>query len=533
MGELVDRLGKKAPGQLIKSEDWNGLVVAVEDLSVSVNTRFADVNDRLQTFSEEVEKRFQDLDAKMDGKLEELGVKIDALTQGFGDFRGAVEPLLGEYYRLTLETSRSNYAIGELAEITARVTDLRGNPLDLPEPEDRLWIDFVVANWGQLKPAPRFESLGGVGDRTISVRTDERGVARVFLRSDHAEYFTDEDEVEVADSLETRLEETNDSIVETILSAATPMDATVKGAFRALTEEYDRTDATRVSKYADAYFSKNAATIGGRIAPPIFRHRWRDHRSTVMAFARRDGDPVTPDQSRGVSSIQVTFRDWIFPWITIDYFVKTGPLVENLRERLAPKISDDFGRSVINVKTEVKEFVSSSGLIGKQRDYMVVREALAEVDVPRPLPFDLVSLTKPLQDAIGVQQMLEGGQGLGLDGREVAFGAFADAAVQTEDAVVRMDSQVAQVHQEITGYVNEQLQEAREQLQFEVQRAQANFKDQLLADNGPIMSVQKDLQAVTGQVQGVQTALNAKADMQTLARFVSGGISSPSFRPDQ
>ena len=526
MGKLVEQLGKKTPGQLIKSEDWNDLVVAVEDLSVSVNQR-------LQALDAKIDTKIQELGDRVDAQLQGLDDRVDALADDFNDFRGAVEPLLGEYYRLTMETTSTTYAIGELAEITARVTDLRGNPLDLSNPANRPWIDFVVASWGQLKPVAGFESLGGAGDRTISVRTDAQGVARVYLRSDHAEDFTDEDEAEVAVSLETKLPTTNRSIAETILSAATPMEAKESGAFRVLTAEYDRPDATRVSKYADAYFSKNATLITGRILPPIFTHRWRDYRSTVMAFARRDSDPITPDQSRGVSSIQVTFRDWIWPWIITDYFVETETLVESFRDRLVPKITDNFDRSVTDLKVEVNEFVSDTGLIGRQRNYLVMQEALDKVRPPQLPAYGLEKLTKPMQDALGIQKTLESVQGGGLDGQEVAFGAFANAAVQAEDAVGRVDSQVAQVEEQITGHVNEQLEEAREQLRFEVQQAQANLREQLLAEDGPIKTVQKSLQSVTGQVQGFETALEAKVDVQTLSRLVSGGIASPSFRPEQ
>jgi len=520
MGELVDRLGNKAAGQLIKSEDWNELVTAVEDLSVTVNQRFAAVDEQLQELSDRV-----------DGRLQELDNRVDALAEDFGNFRGTVEPLLGEYYRLTMETTRSSYAIGELAEITARVTDLRGNPLDLSDQAKRPWIDFVVASWGQLKPVAGFESLGGAGDRTISVRTDAQGVARVYLRSDHAEGFTDEDEVEVAVSLETTLPTTNKSIAETILSAATPMEAKERGAFRVLTAEYDRTDAPRVSKYADAYFSKNVPLIVGRFPPPIFTHRWRDYRSTVMAFARRDSDPVTPDQSRGVSSIQVTFRDWIGPWIITDYFVETAPLVERFHDRLIPKITDNYNQSVEDFKAEVNEFVLDKGLIGRQRNYRVMQEALDTLDPTQRPAYGLKKLTEPMQDAIGVQQTLESAQGAGPTGQGVAFGAFTGAAVRAEDAVVRVDAQVAQIQGQLTGYVDEQLGETRDQLLFQVQQEQVNLKDELLAEDGPIQTVQKSLQTVSGQVHGVQTALNAKADVQTLARFLPRGIAFPE-RPE-
>lgn len=489
MGELADRLGNKAAGQLIKSEDWNSLVAAVEVLSASVDDRLAAVDDQVQN----------------------LGARVEALSEDFSTFRGEVEPLLGEYYRLTMQTTRSSYAIGELAEITARVTDLRGEPLDLSNEVDRPWIDFVVASWGQLRPVAGFQSLGGAGDRTISVRTDAQGIAKVQLRSDHAEGFSDEDEAEVAVSLETRLATNNLSIAETILSAATPIEAKGMGAFQTLTTEYDRIDAPRVRNYADAYYLKNTALITGGIIPP-FTHRWLDYRSTLMAFARRDSDPVTPDQSRGVSSIQVTFRDWIFPWIITDYFVETGPLVADFRDRLGPKIIDDLDESVFNVKTEVGDFVRNKGLIGRQRNYLVIQDALDTVNPPDPVTFDLNKLTRPMQDAIGVQRTLESTQGSSFADREVAFGLLTDTAVRADQA--------AESGEQLSGRVEEQLGEAKDELLFRVQQEQANFSNELLRVGGPIQEVQERLQTVSGEVQGFQQALNAKADVQTLARFL-------------
>jgi len=471
MDELVERLGNKSAGQLIRSNDWNGLVGAIEDLSATVGARF-----------EAVDGRFADLDAR-----------VGALEEDYGGFRRRVEPLLSEYYRLTLETARSSYAIGELAEITARVSDLRGEPLDLTNDADRPWIDFVVASWGQLKPADGFESLGGAGDRAISVRTDAQGVARVRLRSDHAEGFTDEDEDEVVVSLETRLENTGTSIAQTILSAATPIEAKNAGAFRTLTTEYDRTDALRVRNYADAYFSRNNALITGGIRPP-FTHRWLDYRSTVMAFARRDGDLLTPDQSRGVSSIQVTFRDWIAPWIITEYFAETALLVQNFRNRLAPKITANLPETVQNIRAEVSELVLDRGLIGRQRDYQVIRNALDEVTTPQPPAF-LNSLTRSMQDAISVQQGLESAQGLA--GQEVAFGAFTDAAL-------RSDTSTAQVREDLTALVQQEVSQAQETLRTEVRQEQQGFRDSLLAEDGPIRGVENTVTTIEGQVNALQ-----------------------------
>jgi hypothetical protein len=502
MGELVERLGNKAAGQLIKSEDWNDLVGTIEDLSEMVNDQFQELDNK-------IDEQIQGLSDKVDGQIQELTDRVSTLTGDFGDFRESVEPLLGEYYRLTMKTTRTNYAIGELAEITAEVTDLRGNPLDLTNEADRPWIDFVVASWGQLKPVAGFESLGGTGDRTISVRTDAQGIARVYLRSDHAEGFTNEDEIEVAVSLETRLPRTDKSIVETILAAATPMEAKEKGAFEILTAEYDRTDALRVRNYTDAYYSKNTALVADRVRP-IFRHRWRDFRATVMAFARRDSDPVTPDQSRGVSSIQVTFRDWIEPWIILDYFVETDVLVEDFRDRLVPKITNDLEKSVDGIKDEVNEFVFDRGLIGKQRNYRVIRKALDEVVITQPLDFPLNDLTEPMRDAIGVQQSLESAQGAPIDfaGREVAFGAFTEAALRADTSTAKVKEEFTSLLQQEVGQVEQALQEEVSQveqtLQARVRQEQQSFKDSLLAENGPIRSVEKTVTTFEGRVNTLQ-----------------------------
>jgi hypothetical protein len=120
-----------------------------------------------------------------------------------------------------------------------------------------------------------------------------------------------------------------------------------------------------------------------------------------------------------------------------------------------------------------------------------------------------------MQDAVAVQQTLESAQGtaIGVAGQEVAFGAFADAAI-------RADTSTAGVRDELTSYVDEQLGEAQNQLLFRVQQQQANLKNELFAEDGLIQTVRKDLNSVSGRVQGFQEALQGKADVQALARFL-------------
>ncbi|GAK58623.1 hypothetical protein U27_05597 [Candidatus Vecturithrix granuli] len=500
MGELSAQLGNKLAGQLIRSEDWNSLVAAVENIKVTLNEHIVGA----ETQFEAVNNHIQD-----------LKTEVNDLKEEFNAFRESLEPLLREYYRVTMETTKVNYAIGELAEITARITDLQGNPLDLTNVAQRPWIDFVVA-WGQLKPVAGFESRGGVGDRTIAVQTNLQGIARVRLRSEHAEGFTDEAEDEVATFLTTKLVENSKSIVDIVLEAATPRDEKVKVAFRTLTAEYDRPDAINVRNYMDIYYRKDPTIVTGKIMP-TFRSRWRDYRSTVMAFAKRDSDPRTPDQSRGISSIQITFRDWIFPWITLDYMEETASLVKNISDRFAPKVTKNFSESVTFIKSEVNDIVRDKGLIGKQRDYKVINAALDQLNVPQPPEF-LNKLTKSIKNAVNIQQTLEIGQttAFGAPGREVAFEVFTDTTVQADNNVAAVKSELIVLQQKMSevegtfGNINNKVSNLESNINNKVSKLESSVGslggrlDVTLAEGGEFQRIRADLSTVSRQVEILQ-----------------------------
>lgn len=436
MGNLLDTLGGKAEGQLIRSSDWNALVAAVDQLQAAFSE-----------FQTKVEQDF----GEVKGQVDDLSQQVGDLKGSFDALAGRVESLVGQYYRVTLSTTRARYATGEMAEITAQVTDLEGGQLELTA-QTRPWIDFV-ATWGRLKPVAGFDSLGGVDDRTLSVRTNQNGVARVNVRVEDVDGITEEAEDEVGATLATTLP-SNKNLAETILEATTPMEAKSKGAFQMLTEAYDRTDAVSMRSYVDAYYVRNADRITGRLMP-VFTQRWRDYRTTVVAYVKNDSLPTTPDPARGVSSIQVTFRDWIGPWIVGDYFVETGSLVQDVRDRLTPKVTDDMAESFLNLKDEVSDFVLDKGLVGKQRNYRVVSEALDRLVLPRPPAF-LNKLTKAVQDAASIQQVLGGVQGTSAGGpsRDVAFEVFTDAATRADTDVAGVKGQVAALQEQV-GQVEE------------------------------------------------------------------------------
>src|SRR5205823_3309335 len=105
--------------------------------------------------------------------------------------------------RVIFTETRAKYAVGELAELIVTVTNLAGRPVTtMPT------VHFVTP-WGFLRPAPNFSSVGGEGDRSISVRCNDAGEARVLLRSEHAQYLTPRTEDDVAATLTTKLDAVN------------------------------------------------------------------------------------------------------------------------------------------------------------------------------------------------------------------------------------------------------------------------------------------------------------------------------------
>ena len=104
--------------------------------------------------------------------------------------------VLGGLFQMTgllLHEDRSHLshmnAIGELCELTAKVTDLRGNPLSAPYP----WVDFVAA-WGRLRSKGGFVTRPGAGDNSLSVQVNAQGIAQVLLRAEHSEGFAEAEE---------------------------------------------------------------------------------------------------------------------------------------------------------------------------------------------------------------------------------------------------------------------------------------------------------------------------------------------------
>lgn len=437
MGLLVDQLGNKVAGELIRSEDWNTLVAAVEGIETALNAK---------------------IDA-VEGDVEALGGRVTAAEGALEQLETKVEPLLGQY-RVNLRTTKLSYALGEAAEITAEVRDLSNNPIAFTN-ENRPWVDFVTA-WGQLKAVGGFESLGGAGDRAISVRANAQGESRVILRAEIVDA-NDEVDDEIGASLSTQLIG-GSTVAQAFLAASTPAEAKSSGAFTLMTEQYDQPAAKSVRSFVDSYYIKNSTKITGKLFPPITQ-RWRDYRATVIALAKNDSNPLTPDAARGVSSLQVTFRDWIGPWLLLDYVhpLETIKLVPNVAAQLIPKITGDIVQSTILLKDGVKDVVRTDGLVGKLRDYQVVSEALDQLNVPQH-PDVVPVVTKAVKQAVTMQQSLETAHTatIGL-GENTALDAFAETSVKADSNIAAVKSQVTTLQQTV-GKVDKQLGTVQEKV---------------------------------------------------------------------
>ena len=501
MGVLADTLGGKSAGELIRATDWNALIDAIEGIEAALG-------ERIDTLSDSVDTRFGEVTASLD----EIRTSVETLETEVTELRTDVDELRARFRRVTIETTRSSFAIGELAQLTARITDLDGTPLTFPTANTRPWVDFVTV-WGQLRPVTGFESRGGAGDRSISVRVDANGIARVQLRAEHVEGFSEEAELEVSAALMTVTEQA--PLRDIILQSNTPMEANERGAFRILSNEYARSDASSVRNYVDAYYIRYPDRVTGHFTPG-FQTRWRDYNSTVIALAKADSDPLTPDASLGSSSIQVTFRDWIGPWYNLDFVADEPELADLYADRFRGLVADDYRDTLLDLEDAIDDVVRDKGVLGRHKEYRAVDMAVGRIVVDNP-PIFLDDVTRTLQNGIAMQQAAEYGQ-------TAAFGAQQESRVlrAMADTGAKADTRAAEVAQTVTGQVESQLGQAREELVFQVQREQATFRSELLAESGPILNVQRELQTVAGQVQGFQVALNAKADVQALARFLPG-----------
>jgi hypothetical protein len=499
MGELVDGFGGKISGELIKAADWNGMLTKVEELFDTLSTTVTARLDALETRADDLEARVSSVELRLD------------------EAEPTLETVRARFRRLDLNAATTTFAIGQRGEIVARVTALDGTPLDLSAAATRPWVDFVTV-WGTLKAQSGFTSRGGAGDQTLSVQVNAAGEARVLIRAAHAEAFAEEEELEIEGFLQTRPQAGNSSTIsDLILAANTPRDGAMNFAYRAISTEYDRAAGAQApvfQRYVDAYYVTQPSRAAGNFTS-VFTQRWRDYRATVMAFLKPDSDPTTADGAQAAASIQVTFRDWIAPWIIVDYLPGVGGLQLDYSNRFRNLIGLEFAPSLGNIVEEVNDIVLGKGIIGKQRDLLAVEQAIGGMSFqgdPPPFMSDLVESVKfgsQMQHAMFYSQAITPGGGGGAQGFEAMAGSSGKASVEA-----------GRVHAELTEQVETQLADATEGLRSEVRVSQVEFQENLLREDGPIFSVQRDVQAFSGQIQGMQLALNGKANVELIENII-------------
>ncbi len=354
-------LADKEAGQLIRHTDWNALIESLVTMGGTVEDNIG----RLDQVEGDL--------ATLQTDLGDAVARLDQAEQDLQTLSNQVAPLLDQYLVRT-SCERVRYAMGEVCEITAEVTTLTGEPVS-----GRPWVDFVTS-WGRLRSVSGFSSRAGVGDNSLSVRVNSDGIARVQLRADHTEGFTETEEQEVQNSLQTVVEASSLSIANTILNASSPTEFTARSAFTALSLEYERNDSNAMRSYVDTYFVRMPEYQVRPIRPNPFTN-WRDYRATVMAMAKPDGDPTSADYSRGGSSIQITFRDWINYWIN-DYALDINPYVQAILPELEPIFARPVAEATFEFEGLMEQKLLDKGVIGRMKTFDILKEAVIQVGDP-------------------------------------------------------------------------------------------------------------------------------------------------------
>lgn len=376
--QSLAELAGRAAGELIKHDDWNDLVGHVTALTERLDSELAELQTQVDTLSEREAATSQRLDA--------LATTVEELIEG--------------KFRVTLTTTRSRALLGEQLVLEARLTDLAGNAADLTALTELPWVDFVAV-WGRFRRVSPFVTRTGADSRSASVQVNADGVARVALRAEQMEGVTEETEDEVAGVI-------TPAIRDAIFTTANPAEAHQQGAFQAFTLEYRREDTPAFRHFTDIQFLGNR----NRVGPSIFRqptHRWRDYRTTAMAFVKADDTPGSADLSHGGATITVTFRDWTGPWLALDFFQLAQPEVDGVARRIGQAFGANNSFRLANeaVGGILFGMQEQAGFLGRLRDMRLFDRAFDEVTLDEPPPFFL-PLRESYRHAIALQGAVEG-----------------------------------------------------------------------------------------------------------------------------
>ena len=494
MGDLASNFGGKVNGELIRSADWNGLIDAIEAHFTALETRLGDRLSTLETRADTTDTRLDALEARL--------TPLEALATTYRT----------RHRRLDLSTSRDSFAVGERAEIVARVTDVQGQPLDLSNAASRPWVDFVAV-WGSLKAAPGFTSRAGTGGKTVSVRVNSDGEARAMLREETGEALAEEQELEVAAVLETTI--SGISVAQAFLGASTPAASEAAPAYAAISAAYERTDTVVMRNYLDGVYLNNPARSFSPVAP-TFTLNWRDEYATVMAFVKPDDLPGTADGAMASGSIRVTFRDWVYPWIVTQYLPTLGAITETYRGQFIPLIATGFEPAVNGIFDAIEVRVQALGILGQQRELAAAQAALASLPTGGGQPDYLGSVIGAVSGGLTVQQSLVYSQAVAPMMAETTAPGKAIGA-----GAARGEAAGGKVLSTIRTETDANLSAAEGRILDMVRAENTKFSNDLLRENGPVRRAENIAMQAAGQVEAVNIELGRKAGLELVGQLLS------------
>jgi hypothetical protein len=345
----LNTLGSKAAGHLIRHDDWNSLVSAVTDIAQATKTL--------------VDANLVNRVATLETTVTALGASVAGIDTRLKAVEASISPLL-QNYLVTLQTSKANYAVGEIAELTVKVSNLQGQ-LVSPRP----WVDFVCT-WGKLRAVAGFAtSQVGEGSNSLSVQVNDQGIAKVQLSGGVVSTASAAEEASVHTMMLSFTDNAQQTVADAIMQAPTPGDVRAQSAFKVMSREYERASTGAWAMYANAAY----AQYGGATMAEV--GEWSNHYSTVVAFARPDGDPLTPDGSRGAASIQANFRNWIASWGG-HHIHDTGGLVGTLSDGYLHIIDAELESPLDSLLHRVKGDLVDKVSWGREKYIVAAKSAL-------------------------------------------------------------------------------------------------------------------------------------------------------------
>jgi hypothetical protein len=416
MGSLNDKLGGRTPGELIEAQDWNDLVAAVaaaEGQLAALSAQTVEQRDQDRKRLDLLEKRTAHL-LRVTLKASPMVTAVLGPPPGGGAPQQAPSPTHVASVQPGPDP-QARHVFGETAEIIAVVEAFPGTPpLDLANEVTRPWVDFV-STWGELRPEIGFKTLAGSGAMSFSVQVNAQGEAKVLLRAPETEgWLTEANGRQVGILLATPLDGRR-RVADGLLQAATPKADEVQAIFKRITPEYERRDRSDMRTYLDAYLRGVVSREPQKLnTQQRDWDGWNDFRATILAFVRGASDSSTAEPNRGSCSVQVTFRDWIDPWLHLGYF---GPaamdaLTKEMRTKLLARVkkgTQGVAETAQGLNAEVTQQIVSRLPVGnKLRACRCLRDALTTLSVP-DAGFAMAMVTPQAQNSVtaGLQDVVK------------------------------------------------------------------------------------------------------------------------------